>query len=153
MAVILLDPPHPWLLPLLLLLVLLEVGAALGKRQWCQALAKEVKELTIRKVEVMLQMNKVGACLRPHPRLQNQSMSARPQCCIGLTRRAFRLSPIPHVQLGIPTDFVKKSKLERELIQLDKDLAPRKERLAKQATDYEGMVRKARVRRESQKHA
>ena len=58
-----------------------------------------------------------------------------------------------HVQLGIPTDFVKKSKLERELIQLDKDLAPRKERLTKQATDYEGMVSKARVRRESQNHA
>lgn len=59
MAVVLLDPPHPWLLPLLVLLVLLEVAAALGKRQWCQALAKEVKGLTIRKVEVMLQMNKV----------------------------------------------------------------------------------------------
>jgi hypothetical protein len=48
-------------------------------------------------------------------------------------------------QLGIPTDFVKKSKLERELIQLDKDLAPRKEKLAQQATDYEGMVAKAKV--------
>lgn len=41
---------------------------------------------------------------------------------------------------------MKKSKLERELIQLDKDLAPRKERLAKQAADYEGNVSKARVR-------
>lgn len=63
MVVVLLDPPHPWLLPLLLLLVLLEVAAAMGKRQWCQVLAKEVKELTIRKVEVMLQMNKVGAAM------------------------------------------------------------------------------------------
>lgn len=41
---------------------------------------------------------------------------------------------------------MKKSKLERELIQLDKDLAPRKERLAKQASDYEGKVGKAKVR-------
>lgn len=61
MPVVLLDPPHPWLLPLLLLLALLEVGAALGKRQWCAGLAKEVKALTIRKVDVMLQMNKVSA--------------------------------------------------------------------------------------------
>jgi hypothetical protein len=59
MPVVLLDPPHPWLLPLLALLVLLEVGMALGKRRWCEALAKEVKALTMRKVEVMLQMNKV----------------------------------------------------------------------------------------------
>lgn len=47
-------------------------------------------------------------------------------------------------QLGIPTDFVKKSKLERELIQLDKDLTPRKEKLKEQAAEYESMAQKAR---------
>ena len=46
--------------------------------------------------------------------------------------------------MGIPTDFVQKSKLERELIQLDKDLAPRKETLVAQAAEYDGMAAKAR---------
>ena len=75
MPVVLLDPPHPWLLPLLLLLLLIEVGAALGKRQWCAALAKEVKALTIRKVDVMLQMNKVRRNPPPH----SPPVAAKPQ--------------------------------------------------------------------------
>lgn len=152
MAVLLLDPPHPWLLPLLALLVLFEVGAALGKRQWCQALAKEVKGLTIRKVDVMLQMNKVSSHTQhtmTHAGRSGAEFShgGSRQAGSVLTIHPLFLLYAIQTQLGIPTDFVKKSKLERELIQLDKDLAPRKERLAKQAAEYERMVGKAKVRK------
>jgi len=49
----------------------------------------------------------------------------------------------PTLQLGIP-DFVEKSKLERELIQVDKNLAPQKERVLAQATAYETVATKVR---------
>ena len=113
MAVVLLDPPHPWLLPLLVLLVLLEVGAALGKRQWCQALAKEVKGLTIRKVDVMLQMNKVRGrvgglvCMGGRVHTPNdgddRSCSCQPMLCAGTRLTNDQTSIYPHTYMYMYT--------------------------------------------------
>ncbi|TFJ84781.1 hypothetical protein NSK_003813 [Nannochloropsis salina CCMP1776] len=56
-----------------------------------------------------------------------------------LTLRKFELA-LAMKSLGIPTDFVKKSKLERELIQVEKDLAPRREQVLARAKDYDALA-------------
>lgn len=145
-----LEPPSPYLLPLLLFIVLFELALLLGKKQRCKGLALEIKALTLRKFEIAVAMKSVRMCC-----------VCGCHAWVGLTGHDFGLglfhppltahSPTPlstHPptlpQLGIPTDFVKKSKLERELIQLDKDLAPRKETLVAQAALFDSVAAKAR---------
>lgn len=158
MPISLVHPPSPYLLPLLLLLVVLELALILGKKQRCKPLALEIKGLTLRKVNVIIATKSVSTslwlcmyvCMHRIVSKKCAAASSSPSPSWLFTH------PPPHThthtcpnlpnspQLGIPTDFVKKSKLERELIQLDKDLTPRKEKLKEQAAEYESMAQKAR---------
>lgn len=107
----LLDCPSPALLPVLLLLMALELGNVLLKAWTCRADAMSYRRLTARRFEVSKEIKSVSNAL----------------VHLGPLPGAFLKSVcILCMQLGIPTDFVRKSKLERELIQVEKDLAPLK---------------------------
>ena len=60
MAITLLEPPSPYLLPLLFFVVLFEVLLILGKRQRCKPLALNIKALTLRKYELAVAMKGVS---------------------------------------------------------------------------------------------
>lgn len=61
MAITLLEPPSPYLLPLLFFVVLFEVLLILGKRQRCKPLTLNIKALTLRKYELAVAMKGVSA--------------------------------------------------------------------------------------------
>ena len=60
MAITLLEPPSPYLLPLLFFVVLFEVLLILGKRQRCKPLTLNIKALTLRKYELAVAMKGVS---------------------------------------------------------------------------------------------
>ena len=63
MAITLLEPPSPYLLPVLVFIVLFELALVLGKKQRCKSLALEIKTLTLRKFEIVVAMKSVRVAL------------------------------------------------------------------------------------------
>jgi len=176
MAITLLEPPSPYVLPLLFFVVLFEVLLILGKRQRCKPLALNIKALTLRKYELAVAMKGVSGGWSSGRRVDIVTIEIVPADSSLLTSHLYQpaflhsqslfsvlrvghnsslvllcpshvltspSSTLPLLQFGIQ-DFVKKSKLERELIQVDKDLFPRKERVLAQATAYEALATKVR---------
>jgi len=61
MAITLLEPPSPYLLPLLFFVILFEALLILGKKQRCKPVALNIKALTLRKYELAVAMKGVSA--------------------------------------------------------------------------------------------
>ena len=61
MAIIkLIEAPNPLLLPLLIFLIMMELGLVLIKKQWCKRLAAEIKDLTVRKYDIIVHIKSVS---------------------------------------------------------------------------------------------
>lgn len=59
--IILESAPSPWLLPVLLFLIAVEVGFILGRRWFSEPLASQVSSLAVRKYELLMSIKMVGA--------------------------------------------------------------------------------------------